>query len=398
MKNSNKNWFRQARYGMFIHYGLYSLLGRHEWAMCYERIPFNDYRKLADRFNPEKLNMNYFAKLAWDSGMRYMCLTTRHHEGFALWDTRVSDFNSVKTHCGRDFVKEYVDACRKHGLHVGLYYSVADWGDEGFVAGPKKNPSGWRNFVSIAHQQLIELMTNYGKIEYLFYDGCPPPDTWGSREINSEIRRLQPGILISDRCGTEEDVKSAEQYTIGDPGKLWENCMTINQSWGYNYGDTNWKGPRDIIHTLMTCAHNGGNLLLNVGPRADGTIQKEAAAVLRKIGKWLKENGEAVYGTEPHPFSYADQKLSTSKENTVYIALHFYHGPETIIAGIGNKVKSVRLLSDGRNIAYRQEGNRVFCTGLPETPPDLFFSVLKMELDGKPKGVPNILLGRAKYD
>ena len=396
--NTNKktDWFRQARYGMFIHYGLYSLLGRHEWAMCLERIPFEEYRKLAGRFNPEKLNMNDWAKLARDSGMRYMCLTTRHQEGFALFDSRASDFNSARA-CGRDLIKEYVEACRRHNLRIGLYYSVADGGDEGFLAGPKKDPAGWKKFVSVAQEQLVELMTNYGKVDYLFYDGCPPPETWGCREINKEIRRLQPEILISDRCGLEEDVKSAEQHTIGDPGKLWESCMTLNQSWGYNYGDSDWKSVRKVLRDLLSCAHNGGNFLLNVGPRADGTIQKEALGILREVGAWLEKNGEALYGTEPHPFDYADQKLSTAKGNVAYIPLHFYHGSETTVAGIGNRVKSVSILCTGQKIEHRQDGNRVFMTGLPKKPPDPLFTVLKLELDGKPKGIPHPLMGTAKY-
>ena len=333
-----------------------------------------------------------------ESGMKYMCLTTRHHEGFALWDSKASDFNSVKTRCGRDLVKEYVEACRRHGLRVGLYYSVADWGDEGCVNGPGKDPSNWRRFVSVAHQQLTELMSNYGKIDYLFYDGCPPPDKWGCAEINARIRSLQPDILISDRCLMDEDVKSAEQYTLDDPGKLWESCMTINKSWGYNSGDPYWKSPREIIHTLITCVHNGGNFLLNVGPRGDGTIQEEAVEVLRIAGQWVKRNGAFIYGTEPHPFNYADQQLSTSMGNTAYISLPFYHGPETTVAGIGNRVKSVRVLSTRQAVAYSQEGNRVFMKGLPEDPPDPLCTVLAMELDGKPQGVPNPLLGQAKYD
>ncbi|GAG26198.1 unnamed protein product, partial [marine sediment metagenome] len=205
---SDKTWFREARFGMFIHYGLYSLLGRHEWVMCYERIPKEEYRKLAQRFKPKKRIMSEWTALAKKAGMRYMCLTTRHHDGFALFDTKASDYNSVKTAVGRDLIREYVDACRKAGMRIGLYYSVADWGDQGFVDGPKKNPQGWKRFVKIAHTQLLELMSNYGKIDYLFYDGCPPPKTWGCAALNAEIRCLQPEILISDRCALDEDVAS----------------------------------------------------------------------------------------------------------------------------------------------------------------------------------------------
>jgi len=172
---TSRSWFREARFGLFIHYGLFSLLGRHEWALSYERIPFDEYRTLINRFNPERLDMREWVRLARDAGMRYLCLTTRHHEGFALFETAASAFSSVRSPAGRDLIREYVDACREVDMGVGLYYSVADWGDPGFVAGPQRDAEGWRRFVDVAHTQLRELMTNYGEIQYLFYDGCPPP-------------------------------------------------------------------------------------------------------------------------------------------------------------------------------------------------------------------------------
>jgi alpha-L-fucosidase len=379
--------FREWRYGMFIHYGLYSLLGRHEWALCYERIPFTEYRQLASRFRPKPGCARDWVALAKTAGMRYACLTTRHHEGFALFDTQVSAFKSR-----RDLVAEFVTACRQAKIGVGLYYSVGDWGSPGFLAGPKKNPRAWKQFVSVVHAQLRELMTNYGRIDYLFYDGCPPPKTWGCAAINAEIRRLQPHILISSRCGVEEDVMSAEGSTISDPGKLWETCLTTNRSWGYNSGDPDWKTPRATVLDLMTCCHNGGNFLLNIGPKADGSIPAPAVRLLRRVGAWVKRNAEAIYGTRPHPFDYADKKHSTGRGQRVYVALQYYHGPESVVAGIGNRVKAVRLLKDGRRIRCRQEGNRVFLTGLPGKAPDPTLTVLAFDLAGKPRGVPNRLL------
>lgn len=383
---------------MFIHYGLYSMVGRHEWVMCYERMPFDEYKPLASKFNPRHLRMEDWVGFAKEVGMRYLCLTTRHHEGFALFDTKASDFNSVKTRAGRDFVREYVEACRKAGMGVGLYYSVADWGDQGFNAGPKRDPKGWKRFVDVVHTQLLELMTSYGKIHYLFYDGCPPPETWDCAALNAEIRRLQPQILISDRCGLDEDVASAEGYVMGDPGKAWETCMTSNNSWGYNFGDRDWKTPREVVRNLLTCCHNGGNFLFNVGPKADGSFPAPIVKLLKQVGEWLGRNGEAVYGTEPHPFSYADQKLSIGKGNIAYIPLHYYHGPQTLVAGIGNKVKSVRILATEESIEFQQSGNRVFLRGLPQKEPDPVFTVLVLELDGKPRGVPNPLLDGTKYE
>lgn len=383
---------------MFIHYGLYSLLGRHEWAICYERIPPAEYRPLMQRFNPRRSAPADWVALARQVGMRYLCLTTRHHDGFALFDTRASDFNALNTPARRDLVAEYVAACRKARMGVGLYYSVANWTDPGCVAGPLKDPRGWKRFVDVVHTQLRELMSNYGRIDYLFYDGCPPPPTWRCAEINAAIRRLQPHILISDRCGLDEDVQSAEGHTIGDPGKAWESCMTSNESWGYNYGDSDWKTPRQTVKLLMTCAHNGGNLLFNVGPHADGRIPAPAVRLLRRVGAWARRNAEALYGTEPHRFDYADQKLSTSRGHRAYVPLHYYHGPEMVVAGIGNRVRKARVLGTGRAVRFRQSGNRLFLPGLPRQAPDPLLPVLALDLDGKPRGIPNPLLyAKGKY-
>lgn len=391
-------WFNEARFGMFIHYGLYALLGRHEWALCYERIPLEEYRLLANRFKPENLDLGKWVEDAKSFGMRYMCLTTRHHDGFSLFDTQVSDYNSVKKAAGRDIVKEYTDACRAGGLGVGLYYSVADWSDPGFIAGPKQDPEGWEKFVNTAHSQLRELMTNYCKIDYLFYDGCPPVDTWGAEKINAEIRELQPGILLSDRCGLDEDIKSAEQHTIGDPGKPWESCFTTNKSWGWNYGDPDWKTSREVILTLMTTAHNGGNFLLNVGPKPDGTFPEQFVEIMQPVGEWVKANAEAVYGTKPHPFDFADQKLSTYRDQTAYITFHFNHGSETVVAGIGNTVEKVRIVATGEDVEFTQEGDRILLTGLKIQETNALPVVVALELDGPPKGIPNVLLSRAKYE
>lgn len=391
--------FRKSFYGMFVHYGLYSAVGRGEWLMCSERIPFDEYKKLADSFNPEGLFADDWARLAAESGMRYMCLTTRHHDGFALWNSRASDYNSVKAPCGRDIVGEYVAACRKRGIRVGLYYSVGDWSSPGFAAGPKKDPGGWAEFVSEVHEQLVELMTDYGEIDYLFYDGCPPPETWGCTEINTRIRELQPGILISDRCGLEEDVKSAEKKVMPDPGKLWESCDTINDSWGYNYADSNWKTPYQIVKKLLFCAHHGGNFLLNVGPKEDGTVQKEAVDVLGSVGEWISRNEEAVYGSEAHPFDLnLTRYMPTARGATAYIPVDNYYGPDTVVAGIGNRVESVSILSGGEDMKFRQEGARLFLEGLPASSPEPYFPVLKVKLDGKPRGVPDPLLEKARYE
>jgi len=379
--------FKNNRIGMFIHYGLYSLLNRREWAMYYERIPVDEYRKLADQFTPDSLDINEWVKLAKETGMKYICLTTRHHDGFSLFDTSVSDFNSVKTAAKRDLVREFVDACRAHQIRPALYYSVADWSDSGYTNGPEKDPQGWDRFVKTAHIQLKELMTNYGPIDYLFYDGCPKPEDWGAVEINAELRKLQPELLISDRCQLDEDIASSENRLEGHD-KPWECCMTTNESWGCNYGDIHRKSIYDLVKGLAICMHLGGNFLLNMGPFADGSVPSEDRKLYEELGQWVERNKEAVYGTFPNPFNFCDRKLSCYRDNIAYTALHFYHGPESVVAGVGNKVKKVRLLCENREIEFKQIGDRVMLTGLPKERPDII-PVVALELDGAPQGLQN---------
>ena len=382
------NKFVNWRYGMFIHYGLYSIIGRGEWVMCKERIPKSEYKQLAARFNPDKDCVETWIALAKRAGMRYACLTARHHDGFCLFDTATTDFNSVKTAAGRDLVREYVDACRKAGLGVGIYYSIGSWEDDGFVAGPD-SVQQWNDFVTQDHAQLKELMSNYGQIDYLFYDGCPPPASWGAAEINAEIRKLQPNILISERCGTEEDIPSSENHCGAHQGKIWESCYTLNDSWGYNRFDRNWKTSEVVVNLLTLLAHNGGNLLLNVGPMADGTVQPEAIKVLEEVGEWLEMNGEAVYGASPFPFNYVDQEISTGKGNIIYIVLRNDYGPERIICGIGNKVNSVRLLNGGNQVSFRQVGDKIFLDGLQYKQLGDLPRVIRLDIEETPQGIPN---------
>ncbi len=388
--------FRNNRFGMFIHYGLYSILNRREWAMYYERIPVAEYRKLADQFHPDTLDVADWVKLAKKTGMKYICLTTRHHDGFCLFDTALTDYNSVKTAAKRDFVREFVEACRAHGIRPALYYSVADWSDSGYTGGAEKYPAEWKRFVETAYGQLRELMSNYGPIDYLFYDGCPEPDDWGGREINAGLRKLQPELLISDRCGLDEDVASSENH-LGAHKKPWECCMSTNESWGCNYGDINWKSSFEIVKSLAVCMHNGGNFLLNMGPLADGSVQPNDRKLFEELGGWVERNKEAVFGTLPNPFNYCDQKLSCYRGTTVYTAIHCYHGQKTVIAGIANKVKKIRLLSNKTEIAFKQEDDCVRLTGLSAEWPDIL-PVVAMELDSPPIGVENpYKCGKSKF-
>jgi len=260
-------WWHQAKFGMFIHWGLYSLIGRHEWAMENEGIPVAEYEKLAKKFNPKPNAARDWAKLAKRAGMKYMVMTTKHHEGFCLFDTKLTDYCASKQACGRDLVAEYVNAAREQGLRIGFYYSLMDWHHPD-GAKCANDESARKRFVKYIHGQVRELMTNYGKIDILWYDVNWPltPEQWEAAEMNRMVRELQPDIIINNRTGLPEDFSTPEQHVRGEPeGRAWEACMTMNDSWGYHKADDAWKTPKRILRNLITCARDGGNYLLNIG-------------------------------------------------------------------------------------------------------------------------------------
>ncbi|RLE09818.1 alpha-L-fucosidase, partial [Candidatus Aerophobetes bacterium] len=382
-------WWRRAKFGMFIHWGVYSIPARGEWVMYQERIPKDEYRKLADEFNPEKYNPEEWVKLAKKAGMRYMVLTTRHHDGFSLFDSKVSDFTAPRTACGRDLIREYVDACRKHDMRVGFYYSLLDWRYDAYFSGPKKDPSGWKELVEYVHAQVRELMTNYGRIDVLFYDGGWPytAEDWESEKLNKMVRALQPQIIINNRSQLPEDYETPEQYIPGTfpspeaPKRDWETCMTLNEHWGYCKGDNNWKSPRVIVWNLARCASGGGNYLLNVGPKPDGTIPEESVRILEKVGEWMRENGESIYGTTRTQVSFP-HGTTTLKENKLYLHV-FYWNREFALAPYKINVKKAYFLKTGQNIDFKVRGERIIFTDLPETAPDPFDTVIVLEFEGK---------------
>ncbi len=382
-------WWLEARYGMFIHWGLYSLLKRGEWVMYCERIPKSEYQELAKKFNPRKYDPREWVALAKRAGQKYMVITTRHHDGFCLWDTDTTDYCAPKQAAGRDLIGEFVEACREAGMRIGFYYSLLDWRWPAYWEGPEKNPAAWEEFVDYVHAQVIELMSKYGKIDILWYDGAWPwtAEHWQSEKLNRKVRRLQPGIIINNRSGLPEDFGTPEQR-IQAEDRPWESCMTITEAWwGYHAGVKKIKSPLEIIHTLVTCVSQGGNFLLNVGPKADGTIPREQARPLEEAGKWLEANGESVYGCGPAPFAEPHLGRVTLKEKTAYVHVFFWPGTEAVVAGVKNKVKGAWLLATGEELAFRQEGDRIIIEGLPARPPDPIDTVIKLELSGKPAGI-----------
>ncbi len=389
-------WFHEARFGMFIHWGLYSLLGRGEWVMYRERIPAAEYARLADQFNPKKFDAEAWVALARDAGMKYMVLTTRHHDGFCLYDSRVSDFTAPKTRAGRDFVAEYVAAARKAGMKIGFYYSLLDWRFPGYWE-PKKYPDSAEAMIRQYHEQVRELLTNYGKIDVLWYDGDWVPDLaqeeraafWRSAEVNKMARKLQPHILINNRSGLEEDLDTPEQHvTASEPGRGWESCMTMGDSWGWGYirHSQNFKTVTQLVQNLAYAAAGEGNYLLNIGPKPDGSVRKEERDRLAALGKWLRVHGEAVYGSQRAPLEAGMLGLWTRKGDVGYLHVFDWPGSEVVVPAIKTRVKSATLLTTKQRAKVRQEYNgRLVLSGLPDTPPDPHVSVIKVQFAEEPR-------------
>ena len=377
-------WWRDAKFGMFIHWGLYSILSREAWAMGDEDIPLADYEKLAEQFQPPPNAPRAWAKLARESGMRYMVMTTKHHEGFCLFDSKLTNYCAPKQGAGRDLVREYVAAARAENMRVGFYYSLMDWHHPDWRLA-RNDASARKRFVDYTHGQLRELMINYGKIDILWYDMPVPLDAdgWRSEEMNRMVLQLQPDIIINNRNWQAGDFSTPEQSTQAAKGD-WESCMTINDSWGYLPGDQNWKPPKQMLQNLVECARDGGNYLLDIGPRADGSVPEPAVERLKAMGAWLKENGDAVYATQRCRFPHGNIGVFTRHGNTLYTINYYWPGDTLTVGGVKCKVKSARFLASGLPVSFVQKGSQLIFFGLPAQPPDHPLTVIAAECDAEP--------------
>lgn len=380
-------WFRQARFGMFIHWGLYAQLGRHEWAMEIEHWPLREYEKLAKTWHPRPRAPREWARLAAESGCRYMVMTTKHHEGFCLFDSALTDYNAVKQGPGRDLVAEYVEACREFGLRIGFYYSLMDWHHPDGMRCKISEPAR-RRFVDYIHGQIRELLTNYGKIDIMWYDVSYPLDAagWESEQMNRMVLTLQPDIIINNRNQLPGDFGTPEEH-VRPEERMWEACMTTNQSWGYAPIGQQWRTAWEVVDMLRICAAGGGNLLLNLGPAPDGSLPAPGKRLFREVGRWLDRNGKAIYeATDPVPPIRPFTGACTAQGNTLYFHCRRWPGTELVIGGIANKVLSVRYLVGGAKVKFTQTPDQLFLHGLPEQAPDPLATVFALELDGRPKG------------
>ncbi|MEN3000376.1 MAG: alpha-L-fucosidase [Armatimonadota bacterium] len=387
-----REMFRKMRFGMFIHWGIYSLLERGEWVMYHEKIPVQEYEKLMHQFNPVLYNPREWIALAKRAGMRYITITTKHHDGFCMYDSALTDYKITNTPFRRDVIGELVRECRRQRVAILFYYSPLDWHH------PAYN-SDWEAYTRYWHGQVLELVRKY-KPMGIWLDGCwhKPENldaTWRLSELYRELRRIAPGILIGNNHHQpplpDEDIQTFEQDLPGEntagfnkampvEGALYETCMTINNSWGYNAPDQNHKSSERLIRLLAECAGRDANFLLNVGPKSDGTIQPEHVERLEAIGRWLRKNGKAIYGTRGQVFTSTPWGTATRTAKSIY--LHIWNPPETSHLTLqmpATQVKRARLLATGEVIKIQRQDDQVLVP-VPKPLPDPANTVIQMEV------------------
>jgi alpha-L-fucosidase len=384
---------------MIVHYGLYSLLGRHEWVMNREQIPPAEYRKLADRFTAKAFDAEALCDLAVKAGMRYMVFTTMHHDGFRLYNTALSDFNSVTSAAKRDIVKEVVTAARKRGLRIVLYHSLNNWMDQPDAVAALEDPAAYETFMRNTFARLRELVTTFNPIDVLWYDGWWPfnAEQWRGEAMNKMVREIQPHILFNGRNGLPGDFATPEGHLgAPNPWRPWEACITLNNSWGYCESDTEWKTPRQVIDMLATVAQGRGNLLLNIGPRGDGSIPEASVKVLEEVGAWLKRGGEeCIFGTDSFTFNLRERGEHrgdwtplgpmTAKGKNLYVLVRHWPGERLVLGGLKSRVLRATLLGSNRDLAFTQEPTRLTVTGLPVAAPDPLCPIIRFECDQAPE-------------
>jgi len=397
---SRLDWFSQARFGMFIHYGLFSLLERGEWVLNREGLPVDEYRQLQHRFTAERFDAEKLCDLAVSAGMRYIIFTTMHHEAFRLYDTSLSNFSSVKSPAGRDLTREIMLAARKRGLKVALYHSLNNWTDSPDAVDALEDEKKYERFIQATFERIRELNERYKPFDVMWYDGWWPfnAERWRAEAMNEMVRSIQgPDVLFNGRNGLPGDFGTPEGHMWApNPWRPWEACITHNNSWGYHAGDHDWKSPRQIADMLATAASNRGNLVLNVGPRGDGSVPEPTIDALQTVGAWLDRGArEAIFDTDPFTYSLMERGHHrgdwshhgpfTAKANNLYLIMRRWPGTSFSIAGLGARVERVTLVTSDQDVPFEQSGDRLTFKNLPKSDPDPVASVLRMTCDAPPE-------------
>jgi alpha-L-fucosidase len=415
-------WWRDARFGMFIHWGLYAIPAGEwkgeriksigEWIMERADIPVEEYEKLAKQFNPVKFDADQWVRIAKNAGMKYVVITSKHHDGFCLWDSKVTDYDIIDaTPFDRDILGELSEACKKHGIRLCFYHSIMDWHHPdaqapfypNYNSRNRTNPNFDRYVETYMKPQLKELITEYGPLGVLWFDGEWIAD-WTEpqgKDLYKYVRALQPDIIINNRVGKGrkgmEGLNKGDQEYAGDfgtpeqqipakglPGVDWESCMTMNDTWGYKHYDDNWKSKQDLLRKLADIASKGGNFLLNVGPTAEGLIPQPSVERLAAMGEWMQVNGESIYGTTASPIGKVRWGRCTAKPGRLY--LHVFDWPadgRLEVPEITDDVNKAYLLARKRNILRVTHENGNVIIDVPDRAPDPVNTVIVLEMKSK---------------
>lgn len=421
-KVERMEWWEEARFGMFIHWGLYAVpagewngeTNHAEWIRTTAQIPLETYDEFVNEFNPVKFDPKFWVKTAKDAGMKYIVITSKHHDGFGLFDSEYTDFDIMSTPFKKDIMDELARACRKEDMKICWYHSIMDWHHpdylprRGWETERSAEGANFENYIQYIKNQLKELLENYGDISVLWFDG-EWEETWNTEyggDLYNYVRNLQPDIIINNRVDVGRsgmagltkpgnfigDFGTPEQEipATGIRGVAWETCMTMNDHWGYNKADTNWKPTKELIRNLVDIVSKGGNFLLNVGPTADGEFPHESVARLEEIGTWMKVNNEAIYATNSSPFKELSWGRCTQKEYDVgtRLYLHVFDWPEDGILkvpGIYNSPQNSFILADASEKSLKVERwEEALHISVPNNPPDEINTIVVLDILGKP--------------
>ncbi len=417
------DWFIHDRFGLFIHWGIYALPARHEWVKNREKISDEAYQKYFDHFDPDLYDPRKWAKAAKGAGMKYFVVTSKHHDGFCMWDSDLTDYKATKTPAGRDLLKPMVESFREEGMKVGFYHSLIDWhhpefpvdglhpmrDDEAF----KRKAAGRdvRKYAEYLHGQTRELLTRFGKIDIMWFDFSYTRHDWGwakgkgkedwqSEKLVGMVRELMPDIILNDRSEIDQDIKTPEQYQprawlhVNGRPVIWEACQTLNGSWGYDRDNLDWKSPDMLVRMLVDSVSKGGNVLLNVGPTARGEFDPRALGVLEEIGEWMRQHGRSIYGATQSEFKAPEDCRFTQRGNRLYLHLFAWPFRHAHLDGLADRVEYAQLLNDGSEVRFHAPpviagnttpqgtGGNTLTLTLPVQKPDVIVPVVELFLKG----------------